>query len=211
MLYWTLLCLNISCWPERHKQHAASTPLAHKTQNKPEWRTTGLPHRSLTLCPMLRPSQTLTLRNGAMTTGRRSAPVPQINCIGGDACHEYTPGAAHLLEPHDCLSCLHLTAWSLLFLTHNMRIQGSFSATTRARTATTCRWASRRGDEGEHFIFDPTTPFRFFTISSSLFNSSGSARRTWTTPTALARQRLSARATTIPRTPMCCAAAAGCV
>lgn len=32
----------------------------------------------------------LTLRRGAMSTGRRSAPVPQIACVGGD-CHAFQP------------------------------------------------------------------------------------------------------------------------
>lgn len=35
--------------------------------------------------------QTLTLYNGRMTAGRRSSPVPQINCVGGTAVGKYAP------------------------------------------------------------------------------------------------------------------------
>lgn len=35
----------------------------------------------------------LTLRQGLMTNGRRSAPVPQLACVGGD-CHAFAPVAA---------------------------------------------------------------------------------------------------------------------
>ena len=34
---------------------------------------------------LLRDVQVLTLRQGQMTTGRRSSPVPQLNCVGGSA------------------------------------------------------------------------------------------------------------------------------
>ena len=40
---------------------------------------------------LLRDVQVLTLRNGQMTTGRRSSPVPQLNCIGGSAKGQFTP------------------------------------------------------------------------------------------------------------------------
>jgi hypothetical protein len=30
--------------------------------------------------------ETLTLYRGKMTQSRRSKPVPQLNCVGGDAC-----------------------------------------------------------------------------------------------------------------------------
>jgi len=34
----------------------------------------------------------LTLQQGLMTTGRRSSPVPQLNCVGGTAgCKEFIP------------------------------------------------------------------------------------------------------------------------
>eukprot|EP00842_Homolaphlyctis_polyrhiza_P005278 jgi/Hompol1/5751/HPOL_002072-RA len=33
----------------------------------------------------------LTLKAGHKTTGRRSSPVPQMQCVGGDACGDYTP------------------------------------------------------------------------------------------------------------------------
>ncbi|KAL7753967.1 Store-operated calcium entry-associated regulatory factor [Sorochytrium milnesiophthora] len=33
----------------------------------------------------------LTLHSGEYTTGRRSSPVPQTKCTGGDACHLYEP------------------------------------------------------------------------------------------------------------------------
>ncbi len=33
----------------------------------------------------------LTLRQGAMTTGRRSSPVPQIKCVGGTASGRFSP------------------------------------------------------------------------------------------------------------------------
>jgi len=41
---------------------------------------------------LLRDVQTLTLHKGRMTTGRRSSPVPQVNCVGGNACGDYEPG-----------------------------------------------------------------------------------------------------------------------
>ncbi|GJJ71156.1 hypothetical protein EMPS_03506 [Entomortierella parvispora] len=40
---------------------------------------------------LLRDVQTLTLHKGRMTTGRRSSPVPQLNCVGGNACGDYEP------------------------------------------------------------------------------------------------------------------------
>ena len=40
---------------------------------------------------LLRDVQVLTLRHGQMTTGRRSSPVPQLNCIGGSAKGQFTP------------------------------------------------------------------------------------------------------------------------
>ena len=40
---------------------------------------------------LLRDVQVLTLRLGQMTTGRRSSPVPQLNCIGGSAKGQFTP------------------------------------------------------------------------------------------------------------------------
>ncbi|KAI8609945.1 hypothetical protein BC830DRAFT_1051782, partial [Chytriomyces sp. MP71] len=39
---------------------------------------------------LLEDIQVLTLSRGKMTTGRRSAPVPQIKCVGGDACSSAT-------------------------------------------------------------------------------------------------------------------------
>lgn len=35
--------------------------------------------------------KTLTLRRNEFTKGRRSAPIPQIRCIGGEAMGEYEP------------------------------------------------------------------------------------------------------------------------
>ena len=35
--------------------------------------------------------QVLTLARGAMTTGRRSSPVPQLSCVGGSARNEEQP------------------------------------------------------------------------------------------------------------------------
>lgn len=43
--------------------------------------TYALVHQSIPL----RDVEVLTLHNGQMTTGRRSAPVPQLNCVGGRA------------------------------------------------------------------------------------------------------------------------------
>ncbi|KAF9430348.1 Store-operated calcium entry-associated regulatory factor [Podila epigama] len=40
---------------------------------------------------LLRDVQTITLHQGRMTTGRRTSPVPQLNCIGGNACGLYEP------------------------------------------------------------------------------------------------------------------------
>ena len=40
---------------------------------------------------LLRDIQVLTLRQGQMTTGRRSSPVPQLNCVGGSAQGQFTP------------------------------------------------------------------------------------------------------------------------
>ncbi|KAG0054608.1 Store-operated calcium entry-associated regulatory factor [Gryganskiella cystojenkinii] len=40
---------------------------------------------------LLRDVQTLTLHRGRMTTGRRSSPVPQLSCVGGNACGDYEP------------------------------------------------------------------------------------------------------------------------
>lgn len=39
----------------------------------------------------LRDVQVLTLRAGKMTTGRRSQPIPQLNCVGGTAEGQYAP------------------------------------------------------------------------------------------------------------------------
>ena len=40
---------------------------------------------------LLKDVQTLTLHADRMTTGRRSSPVPQLNCIGGSAQGKFTP------------------------------------------------------------------------------------------------------------------------
>ncbi|KAG9325192.1 hypothetical protein KVV02_002046 [Mortierella alpina] len=39
----------------------------------------------------LRDVQTLTFQKGRMTTGRRTSPVPQTSCVGGNACGDYEP------------------------------------------------------------------------------------------------------------------------
>lgn len=52
---------------------------------------------------LLRDVQTLTLYRGKMTAGRRSSPVPQISCVGGNACGDYQPGT--LPVPVSCLCC----------------------------------------------------------------------------------------------------------
>ncbi len=40
---------------------------------------------------LLRDVQVLTLKSGQMTTGRRSSPVPQLNCVGGSAQGQFKP------------------------------------------------------------------------------------------------------------------------
>jgi hypothetical protein len=40
---------------------------------------------------LLRDVQTLTLYRGQYTTGRRSSPVPQLQCIGGTAAGKFSP------------------------------------------------------------------------------------------------------------------------
>jgi hypothetical protein len=35
--------------------------------------------------------QVLTLRDGEMTSGRRSSPVKQLNCVGGSAAGKFRP------------------------------------------------------------------------------------------------------------------------
>ncbi|KAF9292006.1 hypothetical protein BKA57DRAFT_411105 [Linnemannia elongata] len=40
---------------------------------------------------LLKDVQTLTLHQGRMTTGRRTSPVPQIKCVGGNACGDFEP------------------------------------------------------------------------------------------------------------------------
>ncbi|KAG0374644.1 hypothetical protein BGX24_010150, partial [Mortierella sp. AD032] len=40
---------------------------------------------------LLRDVQTLTLHQGRMTTGRRESPVPQVKCVGGNACGDFEP------------------------------------------------------------------------------------------------------------------------
>ncbi|KAF9307224.1 Store-operated calcium entry-associated regulatory factor [Mortierella antarctica] len=40
---------------------------------------------------LLQDVRTLTLHRGRMTTGRRTSPVPQLNCIGGNACGDFEP------------------------------------------------------------------------------------------------------------------------
>merc|ERR550539_103090 len=40
---------------------------------------------------LLRDVQVLTLRDGEMTTGRRGAPVKQLNCVGGSAQGAFKP------------------------------------------------------------------------------------------------------------------------
>ena len=39
----------------------------------------------------LRDVQVLTLKDGKMTTGRRSSPVAQLNCVGGSAKGNFRP------------------------------------------------------------------------------------------------------------------------
>lgn len=46
---------------------------------------------------LLQDVQTLTLHRGRMTTGRRTSPVPQLNCIGGNACGDFEPGTERML------------------------------------------------------------------------------------------------------------------
>ncbi|KAF8938110.1 hypothetical protein BGZ58_001557 [Dissophora ornata] len=40
---------------------------------------------------LLKDVQTLTLHRGKMTAGRRTSPVPQLSCVGGNACGHYEP------------------------------------------------------------------------------------------------------------------------
>ena len=40
---------------------------------------------------LLKDVQTLTLRDGKMTTGRRSSPVHQLKCVGGSAQDKFRP------------------------------------------------------------------------------------------------------------------------
>ncbi|KAI8362966.1 hypothetical protein B0O80DRAFT_432320 [Mortierella sp. GBAus27b] len=40
---------------------------------------------------LLKDVQTITLHRGKMTAGRRTSPVPQLNCVGGNACGDYEP------------------------------------------------------------------------------------------------------------------------
>lgn len=47
---------------------------------------------------LLRDVQTLTVHKGRMTTGRRSSPVPQVNCVGGNACGDFEPGKLFFLS-----------------------------------------------------------------------------------------------------------------
>jgi len=46
---------------------------------------------------LLQDVRTLTLHRGRMTTGRRTSPVPQLNCIGGNACGDFEPGTERML------------------------------------------------------------------------------------------------------------------
>ena len=39
----------------------------------------------------LKDVQVLTLKDGKMTTGHRSSPVPQLNCVGGSAQGKFRP------------------------------------------------------------------------------------------------------------------------
>ncbi|KAI7815914.1 hypothetical protein BC939DRAFT_74593 [Gamsiella multidivaricata] len=40
---------------------------------------------------LLKDVQTLTLHKDKMTAGRRASPVPQLTCVGGNACGDYEP------------------------------------------------------------------------------------------------------------------------
>ncbi|CAG8583774.1 9860_t:CDS:2, partial [Racocetra persica] len=40
---------------------------------------------------LLEDVKTITLHRGELTTGRRNDPIDQLRCVGGDACHRYTP------------------------------------------------------------------------------------------------------------------------
>ncbi|KAK3809545.1 MAG: hypothetical protein J3Q66DRAFT_317794 [Benniella sp.] len=40
---------------------------------------------------LLKDVQTITLHQGRMTTGRRTSPVRQLKCVGGNACGDYEP------------------------------------------------------------------------------------------------------------------------
>ncbi|CAG8700749.1 16064_t:CDS:2, partial [Acaulospora morrowiae] len=35
--------------------------------------------------------KTITFYRGKLTTGRRNEPIRQMQCVGGDACHEFVP------------------------------------------------------------------------------------------------------------------------
>ncbi|CAG8506396.1 1893_t:CDS:2, partial [Scutellospora calospora] len=35
--------------------------------------------------------KTITLHRGELTNGRRNTPIDQMRCVGGDACHRYSP------------------------------------------------------------------------------------------------------------------------
>lgn len=47
---------------------------------------------------LLRDVSTITLREGQFTTGRRSAPVPQLKCVGGSARGRFKPRAAQCFK-----------------------------------------------------------------------------------------------------------------
>ncbi|KAF9111139.1 Store-operated calcium entry-associated regulatory factor [Mortierella sp. AM989] len=48
---------------------------------------------------LLKDVQTLTLHRGRMTTGQRTSPVPQVSCVGGNACGDYEPGYNYPDDP----------------------------------------------------------------------------------------------------------------
>lgn len=82
---------------------------------------------------LLKDVQTLTLHQGRMTTGRRTSPVPQIKCVGGNACGDFEPGIFFI-------SVLPVSVSLNLSLFHFMSINRFFSHLTLL-----LQWPSIRG------------------------------------------------------------------
>jgi hypothetical protein len=61
----------------------------------------------------LRDLSAITLHADRQTSARRSSPIPQLECVGGDACHDFQPKVVRVSNNY--VNCVDRPAFPLVF------------------------------------------------------------------------------------------------